>query len=218
MGDITERVFRRLIRESASTTGLAAIRSKDTGLTKEAIIYDIDAMEQWLQAIVSEEGRDYALDTIRGMIRIRKPGNPCDGAWEVSMSAGPGFGKQVYGAAYAMSPTGKLIPDRMSVSAAARRGWSRAQTQRKSKELDFLFPPHLTPEKDDDCRRHNDPGEEFVDRSYEAQGWEAGMLEQLQANHDEMVKRNGLTPDQELALYDALKSQVTKFFESNYEE
>lgn len=218
-----EIVFRRLLSESSLTGGLAAIRTADTGSKKETLIYDIDTLEQWLFAIINGD-KDYAYEAIRGFIRIRKPNNPCDGAWEVAMSAGPGFGKQLYQSAYAMSPTGKLIPDRISVSddnpetgaRGARGGWKKAEKERPSKELDHLFPPHLTPEKDDDCRRHNEEGAEFLDRSYSSKGDEQNMLAELEANHRDAMQRNNITPEQEITIIDTFRSQINKFFDKNY--
>lgn len=215
---LIEAVYRKLLKEaSANITGLAAVQTSDTGAKKEAVIYDIAALEEMLDQIFDGD-ENVALGAVRGIIRIRKPNHPCDDAWEVSLSAGPGIGKLVYGAAYAMSPSKKLIPDRLSVSTDAERGWKRAEGERTSKELDFLYPPHKTPEKEDDCRRHNEPDKEFLDRAYTAQGWETGTFNALLRAHDEMVKRNGLTPGEELSIFDALKGRVIEFFHASYPE
>jgi len=215
---LVEAVYCKLLKEaSINTTGLAAVQTSDTDIKKEAVIYDIATLEEMLDQIF-EGDENIALGAVRGIIRIRRPSNPCDGAWEVVLSAGPGIGKLVYGTAYAMSPSGKLIPDRMSVSVDAERGWKRAQGERTSKELDFLYPPHKTPEKEDDCRRHNEPDREFLDRAYVAQGWEIGTFRTLLNAHNEMVRRNDLSPGEELSIFDTLKDHVIEFFHSSYPE
>lgn len=219
MQTLTEKILHRLLQESSLVPAhLAAIQTVNAPSRKEAVIYDIDEIEQWLQIIVQDGGTSYALEAMRGFISIRKPAHPCDEAWEVIMSVGPGYGKLVYGLAYAMSPTGKLISDRASVSDDAQRGWQRAEKERISTELDSITPPHKTPPKEDDCRLYNQPGKEFLDRAYVAQGWETGALKTLKVNHNKMVRRNGLTHKEEYDLIEALRTLSVVFFNKNYEQ
>lgn len=92
--------------------------------------------------------------SIIGFIRINKPKYPCHGAWEVTRSAGPGHGKLVYAMGYHMSPTGKLMSDRVSVSDSAREAWTKVYKKSQGLQLDDIKNPK-TPTKSDDCQVHD---------------------------------------------------------------
>ena len=101
------------------------------------------------------------------------------GAWEVTRSAGPGYGKILYSIGYALSPSGLLMPDRVSVSPSARAAWKKASKKYDSLELDALPPENKTDTKEDDAELHDEEDNEYLDRAYIAKGTETGMINQL---------------------------------------
>ena len=133
---------------------------------------------------------------IVGMVSVVEPfdyyGN-CADAREVALSAGPGYGKQVYGAAYAIasrkSKSGMLMSDRNTVSPAARRGWRNAYSStRKKVELDDGT---KTPDDSwDDCQLYSniDPDSPALNHAYKPEGWEDGMLSKMESVHSKVIK------------------------------
>jgi hypothetical protein len=150
-------------------------------------------------------------EILLGLIRIGKPTEPCNGAWEVLLSAvkNKGDGGIIYGLAYALSPTGILVADRTGVSKSAQRGWSTMKQQKGGTALDSAANPK-TSDPGDDCDLHStkDGCEGHLDldslnRSYESEGWEPPLLAKLQTNHDQTFSQ--LTPTQQ--------QNITKTFE-----
>lgn len=135
-------------------------------------------------------------NVIVGMVSVGNPfdyyGN-CADAWEVSLSAGPGYGKQVYGAAYAIasrkSESGMLMSDRNSVSPKARKGWRNAySSSRKKVELDDGTKTPNDPW--DDCQLYSDvdPDSPALNHAYKPEGWEDGMLTKMESVHSKVIK------------------------------
>ena len=147
-----------------------------------------------------------------GYIKIGKPSEPCSDAWKVIGSWGPMMGEVVYDLALALSPTGRLVSDRVSVSGRARTRWEKLRTSRGamtggglSLALDDEYAPsesQLTPDDpNDDCRLYQpmrkggpDP---ILDRVYVATGSEAAKKEAMMANHEEaMAEVIRIDPDE----------------------
>lgn len=80
-----------------------------------------------------------------------------------------GDGKLMYSLAYALSPTGTIIPDRSAVSKTARVAWKKvaASGKTKSKDLDDVNNPQTEP-KEDDCDVWGDAANDGVlDKAYQ---------------------------------------------------
>lgn len=163
-----------LLREDASQSNAVALMTKtESDGRRHAVFYDAQKLVSSLKAALTKdeldkyEIEDAAFDAIVGMAIIGKPDESCDGAWEINMIAGPG--KLVYGVAYAMSPSHKIIPDRSAVSATARDAWKNQYEKNKNKtELDDLKNTK-TPDEKDNCNLwadKNDPAAKYLDNAY----------------------------------------------------
>jgi len=206
--------LRRLIREVAETVQTEQERSsKDAAfhsLMDRTAVYVESAKGQVRSAVIydTEHGKhpynlskdDILFDVIKGVIDISKPVSkpvsrqemPCLGAWEVISSAGPKYGKMVYGVGYALSPNGVLMPDRSSVSTSARGGWTSSFSRGETVgQLDDWENPK-TPEPEDDCWVHNEDGAPYLDYAYSV-GSERSMeiFRTLEANHKRYMEQLG---------------------------
>lgn len=131
MRSLIERVFERLLIESSQGNSYGTcVYVKYEGVTRTAIAYDADKLVSLLAGeseIASSHLESCIIDCTLGTIMIRetpKIKGPCAGAWEVIGSAGRGYGKLVYAMGYFMSPTGRLIPDRSSLTQDAILAWA----------------------------------------------------------------------------------------------
>jgi hypothetical protein len=211
--NITEKILNRLLAEAKmpGTEGLAA-HVRVGAIFREIFIYDTSKALLMLPKLIKKGASNLdAHRIIRGYTSIKQPSEPCNGAWEVKGSAGPGYGKLVYGVAYAASPTGILMSDRKSVSEPAQAGWKRARDQRISKELDDFEEPK-TPDPSDDCEVYKAPGREFLNRSYEVQGWENDVLVQLKRAHQRFCDENKLSYEEQKRFQAALVDGGHDFF------
>jgi hypothetical protein len=101
-----------LLQESLGFSEGLAVKIRNIGALKQAIIYDaqglMDNIEKLEELRRSGAGtpliRKYISDTfVKGFIEVGPPrgvglsAGPCNGAWMVYRSAGPGYGKIVYG-------------------------------------------------------------------------------------------------------------------------
>ena len=212
---IREEVGRSLFRESLEdirTSDVAAIML-NTGTSRTAVVYNVEAM-------ITALGRRMLDDTFKvvGVVQISEPkGAPCRGAWMIRAITGPG--KIMYGLAYAMSPTGLIVPDRSSVSptaAAAWRGYSTKASPENVLPLDDASMhtpsgkskgphPNHTPDPMDDCFTSHD--EEFLNAAYRGPGGEKALLDRLTNNHERAMKLVNASDDKrekiESALVDA---------------
>lgn len=196
-----------------------AVFVQDDGSEKTAILYspeDVDKLIRQFRDAEKKRKEDYKFywkkirladmsieGAVRGIIQIKEPSNPCWGAWEVIASAGPGgadIARTVYGLGYALSPSGVIMPDRASVSGAAKAAWARVADKggRKVLPLDDISLPverRRTPDfPDDDCKlytgksKDTDPNKNpHLQNAYAAQGWERGMLRFLTAAHESFM-------------------------------
>lgn len=225
--------IRRVIREASSPEdylSLAAhvVRGENTA---SAFIYDPEVIKVIPPELSQEDLRAAFVPGLRGGIHISEPlaedGN-CNGAWEVTGSwvKNKGSdGRMVYGIAFAMSPTGILMPDRTSVSPSARGGWNRfAGKGYPSKSLDDRqhkkcgpegLNTHTPDDSSDDCYVYGDPKHPYVDRTYQHPDREiwANVLKSMEANHEETMMQvsNGL-PRIRKGMEIALMSSLTGEF------
>lgn len=194
---LIERIYKRLLREASlegvDTTGLAAIID-DTGRVSTAVVYDISSIEEL-------SGPEYKIsnDSIVGFVQIAAPrGAPCRGAWQVKGIAGPG--KIVYGLAYAMSPTGLVVPDRSEVSSSASDAWKgyAAKTDPKNiLPLDDADHPKRGTDKHHDKYHTEDPNddcytahtEDHLNAAYRGPGGELSLLNKLKSSHLELMNK-----------------------------
>jgi len=232
---LVENIIRRLLRESQEereergrrrmlqSSGLAvyAIRG---GVTKTAILYEPEHFRQNIDEVLRGKysAEKFILHRVmRGIIEIRKPRNPCNGAWEVKLSAvkNPGDGGLIYGLGFAMSSTGILMPDRGTVSQRAQQGWIK-QKSRGGKPFDDVEHP-MTTDTSDDCFIHNDEDmckvhvdEDMLNRSYEEEGWESGLFSRLEETHEETMDM--MDPDDVTEVLMAMADNVENFFVKYY--
>lgn len=205
---IVESVYRRLLAEAYDYSGLAAYvesKAKSASIT----LYDASAVEDLKAAAVLLKAEDaerageflHSSGVVKGYIKIAAPMKPCNDAWQVKFSAGPGYGKFLYGAAFEVSPSGFIMPDRGQVSTSAAAGWSSAaQKSREVLPLDNYKKPKTKP-KSDDCKVY---GDEVLDAAYSAEGWEFGFMRSARREHTstvEFMEDMGVMPKRfELAL------------------
>ena len=107
----------------------------------------------------------------------------------------------VYGIGYALAPENTLIPDRApdSTTPKAAAGWLRTLTSgRRSRPVK-------------NCRTHEDPKNPHLDRIYEMEGWELGVLDDLLMKHDELMNEV-LTPAQRRDFEHAMDGALEIFF------
>ena len=201
------------------------------GSQNTGILYDVEELKSALGAGKKKKksdpidgGRVYP--AIRGFIVVEeaesKGYGQCNNAWQVSYIAGPGFGKILYGAGYALSASKKLTSDRQIVSPYARSAWAKAAASKRGREPfdDVEAPPEekKTPDDpSDDCIIHKEPGRESLNFSYSPEGWEPTILSALKRAHDsamEEAEAAGFSREEvEFALDDA----GNEFFGDNYE-
>jgi len=179
--------IRKIISESTSVNDLAAVVIDD-GDQKMAIVYDVEE----LKAALREERGDSSY--VVSFTQISKPrGANCRGAWMIRGVAGDG--KYAYGAAYALSPTGLIVPDRSNVSPSAKSAWKNYSSKAISAGLalplddadhpaggeDPFHDEHHTPDPQDDCyTSHTEP---YLNYAYHGGGGEGPMLESLHDSH-----------------------------------
>lgn len=250
---ITEAVLRRLLREDkeqedriqrrmtrAQQASMAAHAFREEGFgdaAHVAVIYDTRALMRHLEDLRMKNYDIIKDEVMLGIIAIVPPDFPCNDAWQIAQSAVKhrGDGGIIYDVAFAMSPTGKLIPDRYSVSPSAKDGWKQ-QRDRRSAPLDNVGAhvsavnptvkrehPFHTADPSDDCEVYDKENEWYLDRSYEARGHEAGILSHLKAEHDRVLQDLGKGVDSWLAtsrkknLIQALEDMSGPFFQTHYE-
>ena len=190
---------RRVILEDASDSPYSSlaviIRSEDVVTT--AYVYDPEHIATLRRDAKDVDIAAAAQDSVRGYLTIGMPPRnesdmsimQCAGAWQVKASwvRNKGDGRMIYGLAAALSPTQKIMPDRGSVTSAARAGWvSAAEKGFPSQPLDDIdhriCGEYHTEDPADDCRVYNDP---VLDRAYknpDRSRW-VGELNVMYDNH-----------------------------------
>jgi hypothetical protein len=233
--DITERVLRRLLKESggANLDGLAAF--VDTSGDPTAIIYlhkvvtdNLPGPALTTKPIWEKSENFFMTQVVKGLVRIQPPPAACDDAWQTSYTVGPRLGKLVYGLGYALSPSGKLMASRekggsgeAKVTASAQGGWSKVfqKKDRIGRRLDDIELPRdkrLTPDDPSDDCILQDPkaGENPINYSYKAEGWEASALYALEAAHDQVMTE--IPPEFQAAFIARLEKGGMAFWKNNY--
>lgn len=165
---------------------------------------------------------------VRGLVIIKRPKQPCHGAWEVTGAAGPGgadIARSVYGLAYAMAPNGIVMSDRKSVSAPAKSAWARVSSKggRGGLALDDYTNPK-TSDPNDDCRLYKGmsgrtPPEKNpqLQYAYSAQGWENAMMNYLVAAHESFSEEiDAVDPGLSDTLATYLENSIIPFFQHHY--
>jgi len=221
--------IRRLIAEaSTDTIDGYACSVTESSMIKTAFVYDAEVIhEVFKMHYETQRNIDYfkffELLVRNGiaMIRIKKSkGNvmPCNGAWQVVNSAGDG--KLAYGLGYIISPTKKIFSDRLYVSPAARGGWRKQKSKRKSKPFDDWRNPR-TPDPSDDCEVYgpDDPDADALDRSYDISSIEESIqFDKMRKNNAKLIdaakKLTGLT---KIEIEDAFNDAPMGFFDSHFE-
>lgn len=202
-------LLRDFVRESIghSTEVLAARVALSSGRIT-AVIYDAGQLLNMSELINRSAGQDFqslrltlAKDVVRGFIEVGPPQldgvrGRCHDAWMVYRAAGPGYGKIVYGVGYALSPSGRLMSDRGSVSNSAIEGWRKQSVGgRKRLRLDDVDHNHKKPgneyhteDPEDDCEVFTVFSQtEPLNYAYTARREEHSILDQLRRAHEEVM-------------------------------
>lgn len=238
---VFEKVIRRLITEASmpSIEGLAVHAQTGTrtgGISislyrSTDLLNSLNAHSRAGNILSGEELKLVCSNFIVGHITIKKPEEPCAGAWEVILAAGEDYGKILYGLGYAISPSGILMSDRSTVSQKAYGGWKKQSGKRNAIELDDIAAPlkyQKTPDDpSDDCSIH---GSKYSDDddcgnrdpmplnyAYEAQGWEKGMLKSLKEEHMFLLLQLRKFDIEREELERALASASFQFFRSRFD-
>jgi hypothetical protein len=210
---ITERIFRRLLREAGTLgggLGVAVFRERH-GFSS-AVLYDPSTLAGDITSLDPGgwDGRRelFTSTVIKGFVRIHtpSPGTGCGDASTVTNIAGPGV--LLYQLAFALSPNGIITPDREEVSTSARRSLKGIVGNLKTaRPGDPPTPGTKIPFDDPDCINHGDPD---LDAAYVAQGNEVNILNGLAAVHDDFVST--LDPGQRKVLEKSLLDFSWFFF------
>jgi hypothetical protein len=208
-----KQYIRRVIRESYENAEdhLGAVTWIE-GPRRNAVIYDTRMLPRVPELLYRmEKGWDglrmsLCDNVIKGMIDVgpwRGRGGRCNGAWMVYRSAGPDMGKVVYSVGYALSPTGRLMSDRISVTPEASAAWASVARKPEYKKLPLddedahgeggtstYDHPNHTEDPIDDCTMYNpEPDgspEDFphLQNAYQGTGDEETLLSLLRHNSD----------------------------------
>lgn len=134
------------------------------------IIYDAARLEKsWKKNESSfNEFEKIVFESLVGIIKLRERPEPCNGALEVILTAGPGEGKLIYSlGGYIAKMLGKtgIFPDRSSISDSAYAGWIKQRSREEGKPLDNINNPQNS-DPNDDCKVWDDSRSNVIDRSY----------------------------------------------------
>lgn len=116
------------------------------------VIFKYSDVKQHLES-GNKDLAKYLRNAIVGQVRIQSPSKPCNGAFEVKSSSGPGAGKLVYTLASHMSEKlsgGGLIPDRDNLSQDALNSWKKFAKSNSGHALDDATNP-INNDPNDDC-------------------------------------------------------------------
>jgi len=232
---LTHKIFQRLLRESqeereergrrrlAQAAGTAALVKK-TSESVDIVLYDPDALLDLAATAEDDLGPTLLDKVILGVIGANRTFQNCNGAWEINKSAvrNKGDGGILYGLAYAASGA-PLTPDRYSVSLSAQKGWLGQDSRGGEPFDDASLPPEerRTPDDpSDDCDLHRNGDKcgthldlPSLNRSYEAEGWEEGLLHKLRAAHDDTMRKLGRDSIKTLL---AMRGNSDRFFSRYY--
>ena len=128
---------------------------KESESAKSVAFYDAEK----LLRIISEGDslESIATECAVGYIKIKEPTYPCNKAWQISLTWGPGIGELIYGTGYALSPSNSLFPDRIGVSGKASAAWKGIFNNRDAKGIKVTpmddIEDHNTRKPHDDLRK-----------------------------------------------------------------
>lgn len=213
--DLTTAVYHRLLREATlddlNTSSMAVVTDETSG-GRTAVVYDTAVV-----AAHSDPSREIPRKAVIGFVQIAAPrGAACRGAWQVKGITGPG--KIVYSLAYAMSPTGLIVPDRSNVSPSASSAWKGYAAKADADNIlplddadhpkagtDPYHDAHHTPDAADDCFTSHE--EEHLNAAYRGRGGEGALLDRLMDAHEVLMQKLSaegvVTADLEAAILDA---------------
>jgi hypothetical protein len=214
---IYERVLNKLLlleNSDFDLNDLAAIQSFDRDGVISVIVYSIsnvrskiNLLKELLRGYFDDNSRErnfFVDEIIKGVIAIVEEdpysGN-CRGAWSITRIAhnrkSPGFGINIlYPIAFALTPTGMIMPDRGIVKPGAANAWKKMYSFKKSYPLDdkgqhdqhnnsLSDHPNHTEDPSDDCITTHSA--EYLNSAYEADGTEKMILSQLLSNHQQFI-------------------------------
>lgn len=190
------RLLRKFIQEAirSSSERLAIMR---IGPFK-AVLYNANKLIEWSKNPQWNYDNFLTHPIVLGYIKIQEPDEKCSDAYVVQSIGGPGWGHILYPVGHAMSPSGKLIPDRTVLSAPARNAWMKRRNELNSEDLlpmdDPKFHnsdgtskephPHHTDDKWDDCSTYRHQGWDHLNWVYPEPSGAKDLLSSLEAEHD----------------------------------
>ena len=228
-----ERVARRILEGASSEDlGFYTFVEASTGLTY-GVTFDFSSLRRDLPVALNKSRSkwfnnmkvwDVVESSIIAMIAIRKAKAPCNGAWEVKLSAGPGRGKLVYSMGYYLSPSGALIADRESLSVDAVEAWSSVLKKSQGKPLDDIVRPK-TPDPNDDCvvwqlnqldvaDKEKPAALDAINRSYEM-GTAGYDFDAMKARLHRLFDLLGMS-DNEKEMKNMMSTAASNFFSEHY--
>jgi len=194
--DFAEKIQQKLSSAKQGGLGMATTAFGSEGVT--VVLYKTNIFVGNLLANIDTEsgkGGDYEEITsatkrsIVGMITLDKPEEPCNGSLFVKYVASKeGFGPMLYDIAMSLSPSGRIVSDRNSVSDAALKVYSvmHSRSDIKKTKLDNFRDPK-TPSLLDDCETwaEEDPQRQILDYSFEGSNIDT---KDLVDNHKEALR------------------------------
>lgn len=185
---ILERIYRRILSEAGApdVSAYGAVVVEDADL-RTASIYDLVSAEGVLRGWTTlDEGDGDELQaalegTIVGYVEISEPKDPCWDAYKISGIIGPG--KLVYGVAYALSPSGLIIPGRNDMTPQAVAAWKGMA----SKVTAGNSERKVLPCNGEGLREDEDA----LNYAYGGEGWETTALAGMERQHWALRKRFG---------------------------
>jgi len=200
------RLLRKFIQETirSSNARLAVMRINPF----KAVLYDVDQLIKWSQNPVWNYDDFLTHPIVLGYIKIQAPDENCSDAYVVQSIGGPGWGHILYPIGHAMSPSGKLAPDRTVLSASARNAWKKRWGELSPEELLPMDDPRThkengtaeaehpfhTDTKWDDCPTYNRPGWDHLNWVYPAPQGAQELLSSLENEHNNLLNQlpNGM--------------------------
>ena len=235
---ISIRQLRHLIKEEVSrgVGKLALCVSNNNPNYCQATLYDPilarELLQKNLKKIGDVEVAEMLKRAVRGYVSISPAKSmrhgECYNAYEVIAIAGKGYGKELYGAGYAMSQdmgSGFLTSDRGEVSPSAKRGWSSAYASERFRTEEFddkEAPPELqrTPDDpSDDCilhRNYNGKGIQYLNHAYRVTPRDTAMYHIQRSNHEALMKSLANIPLDRKSLEDGIIEAGCDFFDRKY--
>lgn len=179
---VLRKFIKQCITEAATSaqqaSGMALYVATD-GPDIQLIMYDPKAILDRAMLAIKDDTFDESMFmdgmelAVRGLVIIREPSDPCNGAYEVANSvASKGFGPLMYDIAMSVAPNNTIMSDRNKVSGAATNVWKHYYDNRgdvEKKQLDNVEDPQ-TKDPNDDCQVHGDDKRPFLNFSYTSSG------------------------------------------------